>query len=536
MGRELVKSPGVLVCALLTLSTGCAQNGGPAASATAPESLLRVTPSTSPRLAQVSDRFLSYNVEMVEVTGGNFWAPYDKAMRDVTSPSALPKGPPVGRHAYRPPIDLKDARLRKLAGALGPAYVRYSGTWANATYFPETPDFTGSAPAGFDTVLTHAQWRGAIEFAKAVDARIVTSMATSPGARNAQGVWQSDNAERLLRFTKRVGGQIAASEFANEPNIISYTQPPPNYSTADYRRDYARFHSWIRQNSPETLVLAPGAVELGQRANATTPPRPSTITLWDSKDLLEDGSARPDVVSFHFYGGTSLRCAGTEKSKAMDDSWLSLIDYGIKRAAAVRDRYAPGAPLWDTETGETGCGGNPWAKTFTDTFRFVDVLGRSARQGVEVFFHNTLAAGDYALLDEETFAPRPNYWVAYVWRKLMGETVLDAGASTATLRVYGHCQRNVAGGVTLLAINTDAKREQSIQLKGRGSIYSLTEGPDGPDEISLNGTKLALLADDSLPRLAGKSVSGTLRLAPASINFIAVPNARNPVCQSKAGS
>ena len=38
-------------------------------------------------------------------------------------------------YQYRPPIDLSNARLRKLAAALGPAYVRVSGTWANTDLF-----------------------------------------------------------------------------------------------------------------------------------------------------------------------------------------------------------------------------------------------------------------------------------------------------------------------------------------------------------------------------------------------------------------
>jgi hypothetical protein len=31
------------------------------------------------------------------------------------------------------------------------------------------------------------------------------------------------------------------------------------------------------------------------------------------------------------------------------------------------------------------------------------------------------------LLDENTLAPRPNYWAALLWRRLMGTTVLDSG-------------------------------------------------------------------------------------------------------------
>src|SRR5690242_15308939 len=37
---------------------------------------LRVAPATLPRIATVDERYQSYNVEMAEVIGGNFWKPY----------------------------------------------------------------------------------------------------------------------------------------------------------------------------------------------------------------------------------------------------------------------------------------------------------------------------------------------------------------------------------------------------------------------------------------------------------------------------
>ena len=100
-----------------------------------------------PRIGSVSERYQSYNVEMIEVTGGRFWKPYrpepDRVVQqpapDVGAPGAdTPAGMNADLYQYRPPIDLGNARLRKLAAALGPAYVRVSGTWANTTYFSET--------------------------------------------------------------------------------------------------------------------------------------------------------------------------------------------------------------------------------------------------------------------------------------------------------------------------------------------------------------------------------------------------------------
>jgi hypothetical protein len=79
----------------------------------------------------------------------------------------------------------------------------------------------------------------------------------------------------------------------------------------------------------------------------------------------------------------------------------------------MRDRFQPGKPAWITETADAACGGNPWAATFLDSFRFLDQLARLAKHGVQAVFHNTLAASEYGLLDQGTFAPRPNYWRLY---------------------------------------------------------------------------------------------------------------------------
>jgi len=106
----------------------------------------QLTPSTMPRVGTVDERYQSYNVEMLEVTGGRFWKLYgpelETALRQpaptpAASSGQTPSGMNPALYEYRPPLDLTNARLRKLAAALGPAYVRVSGTWANTTYFPE---------------------------------------------------------------------------------------------------------------------------------------------------------------------------------------------------------------------------------------------------------------------------------------------------------------------------------------------------------------------------------------------------------------
>src|SRR3954452_8273236 len=56
----------------------------------------RLSPSAMSRVGAVDDRYQSYNVEMLEVTGGRFWRPYgpelEAALRQPAPPPAASSG------------------------------------------------------------------------------------------------------------------------------------------------------------------------------------------------------------------------------------------------------------------------------------------------------------------------------------------------------------------------------------------------------------------------------------------------------------
>ncbi len=118
--------------------------------------------------------------------------------------------------------------------------------------------------------------------------------------------------------------------------------------------------------------------------------------------------------------------------------WLARPDSIYSFYIDLRDRFEPGKAVWITETADAASGGNPWAATFLDSFRYLDQLGRLACRGVALVFHNTLASSEYGLLDQKSFEPRPNCWAALLWRRLMGTTVLDADCTKAGLHLYAH--------------------------------------------------------------------------------------------------
>ena len=504
--------------------------GSQMAAAQAPT--LSVDPSRLPHLSTVDARFQSYNVEMVEVTGGRFWKPYRASAsappdRGADNSGNIPVGSNPDLYAYRQPIDLSNPRLRTLAAALAPAYVRVSGTWANTTYFAESDDAPSTPPNGFRAVLSRERWKGVIDFARAASAEIMTSMATSPGVRDAAGLWQSDQARRFFAYTRSVGGRIAAAEFMNEPNLAAMGGAPKGYDAAAYGRDFKAFVAFIRASEPDAIVLGPGSI--GETAESQ-----SSAEFISTRDLLAASGPGIDAFSYHHYGALSQRCSGipgqTTPEAALSEAWLASTGRTLAFYQSLRDEFAPDKPMWLTETAETACGGNPWASTFLDTFRYLDQLGRLARAGVQMVAHNTLAASDYGLLDEKTLRPRPNYWAALLWRRLMGTIVLDAGVHNG-MHLYAHCRRGARGAVTLLAINTDRTAAATLRLPVTSERYTLSADDLQSAEVKLNGAALELGPNDDLPQFAAvTSPPGSVEIGPATITFLTVGDAKNPAC------
>ena len=213
---DYLNPPAVLFVMLFSAVslTGCGQGGDRVDAADDSDiksEISAIKPAKLKAIGQVDARFQSYNVESVEVTGGNFWAPYPKPGEDSAGYDAGPHGVGFATNAYRKrePIDLiGNQRLRTLTKALGPAYMRVSGSWANNIYFQDNNLPPTEPPAGYQGVLTRDQWAGVVDFAKAVDAKILTSFAVSDGARDENGVWNPEQARHLFEYTHWVAVSI----------------------------------------------------------------------------------------------------------------------------------------------------------------------------------------------------------------------------------------------------------------------------------------------------------------------------------------
>lgn len=496
------------------------------AAASPTDGAIAFEPASFPLVRVGDERFQSFQIGFSHLTGGETWKSYDDLPKDGRAAGGF-----AAIREARPAADLASPRLKALTAALAPLYIRYSGTTANSVYFHDGDGpLPEKLPDGFTVMLTRQAWKGAVNFARAVDAKIVTSFANSPGVRDKAGGWTPRMAASWLAYTRSIGGAIAGAELFNEPNAPEPPRIPKGHTPAEFARDYAAFRPVVKDLAPAMKVAGPGTVMLGAAGVGAI----GGITSEAYAAAMP--APRFDIISYHFYPALADRCApagaptGITIDKALTEEWLARPDAELQRQKALRDRIAPGAPIWLTETGGAACGGLRWQTAFIDMFRYLDTEARLVKQGLDVIFTHALISGSNGVIDEKTLDPNASYWGALLWSRLMSNRVLDAGPTRPGFHSYAHCLRGKAGGVTLLALNM-AKAPISLSLPGRAELYTLTSPDLESRDVLLNGTVLMVGPDNRLPRMAPHIVAGRgLSLPAESVNFIALPEADNRQC------
>ncbi len=256
----------------------------------------------------VDERLVSYNIEMTEVTGGTFWKAYTpgqiagtepfpplsvSGLKDITAMSDL--------MAYYPPIHLEDQRLRSLARALGPAWIRVSGSWATKTYYDFEGVTGGKPPEGYQSVLTREQWIGVLDFVRAVGGKLLISLSNCAGDHPDGGLLDLTQTRKICAFSHAYGVDIDAVEFMNEPNMLAFSGAPAGYTPEDYARDQEIVFGYVRAHYPNCLLVGPcttGDPSLscsGERSLAAGLGR--FVPICTTAELMAGTTIRPDVFS-----------------------------------------------------------------------------------------------------------------------------------------------------------------------------------------------------------------------------------------------
>ena len=498
---------------------------------------LKLTNNGLTKIRDINPRLMSYNVEMTEVTGGTFWKAYTEGQ--IAGTEEFPKLEGFTNHTamaglmqYYPPIDTTNEKLISLAKAFGPVWVRVSGTWATKTYYDFDGTTGGKAPEGYQSILTREQWTNILNFVKAVDGKLLVSASNCAGDHKDGGPLDLTQIKKLFAVTDELGGKIDAFEFMNEPNMLQMSGAPVGYDFPDYVRDQDIANKWVRENYPECLIVGPcntGMTEENDE-NPMGAGLGNMMKLGTVHDLLRGAEVPMDVYSYHYYNGISERIASMVPNghwpaeAAHTDAYLAVAPGICYNNLKPRDKYVPGAEMWVTESGDAGGGGDTWASTYLDVLRTLNELGSFCTLTNGVIFHNTLASSDYGFLQHGTFDPRPNYFAALLWTRIMGNSAYACeNPNVEGAHVYCHSRKDGKDGYAYLIVNNSLTDVTTLELPGEGELYELSGNGNMRNKVMyLNGNPLVLGENNALPALDGKKVSGKVEIAPGSCAFVVV--------------
>ena len=496
---------------------GCSSESNP--SVEPADTTAVVSVDTDAVVANVDERYLSFAVDVAQVVGGLFW-------------SADPVAQLIGQEEV-PVYDFSRPRLRALARELAPAFLRIGGSDADRVIYDMSETPIEEAPEGFEFVLTAAQVEGVFEFAEALELDVMFTLSAGTGVRDESGNWTPDMARELLSYVTENEYDVTLWELGNEWDrffvILGFPVTPEQAVT-----DFAAVRLLLDDFYDD--------FRLGGTSSAYWPSLGELIPMYTEFMTLGGGDSL-DVVTWHYYPQQSER-GGAIRSDPYEPGLLlqpERLDIALEWAAEVeefRDRHAPGTPIWLGESGHAQFGGQPGASDrFEGTFWWLDQLGALARRDVKVSVRQTLSGSNYGLIDDVTLDPRPDYWASVLWRRLMGQRVLDVRRIEVDdrVRVYAHCAYQRPGAVTLLAINLDDARSVRVDVEGfSGSnkeLYLLTSESLDSADLSLNGTLLRD-SDGVLPALAPAEIGlQQVDIPSHAMAFIVYPDAGAPACE-----
>lgn len=478
------------------------------------------------KIRDVDPLVVSYNIEMAEVTGGTFWKAYTPEEIAGTATFQATANTADMMQVY-PPVNLYDHNIRRFGKALGASYVRVSGTWNTTTYWDIDDEMNGQIPEGYRAILTRGQWVGVLDFIRAVGAKLLISVANCEGNHSAHEPWDPTQARKLLDFSKAYGVPVDAIEFTNEPNAYEMTGTPKGYTAEDFGRDQDAFFRFIKKEYPEIVTVGPCSCFDRVPGTWLMPDSADLMTnIHTTDDLLANCKEKADIYSYHAYYNISDRAAAIRPhataDQALTENFLDALDHYMDFYGALQDKYLPGTDTWITEIADAGCGGDSWAPTCMEMVREADMVGRFTRRAKGILFHNTLAASAYGYLDLETRLPNPQYWVAYLYKQLIGTEVFDAKEPIREgAHIYAFSRKDGKPGYVYVAVN-NSQEETSVTLPGEAAVYQLTGESLRSRTALLNGKPLVCTNDSPIPEVLPVTVSGSLTLPAVSVSFLVV--------------
>ncbi|XP_028274207.1 heparanase [Parambassis ranga] len=460
---------------------------------------------------------------------------------------------------------LSSAKIRTLAAALSPAFLRFGGTRQDFMVFTPQRRRRAAAAASCDVDVLpwfleerlKEDWTRQQLLLRTEDLQrkyhrvhfteltvdLLHAFSNCSGLelifglnallRTADNSWNSSNARSLLQYCESRGYRMSW-ELGNEPN--SYEKKAGVRVDGDQLGlDFTRLRDMMSESKlyRDAGLYGP---DVGQ-------PRDHRVDLLEG--FLQSGAHAIDACTWHHY---YVNGRDTSLEDFVDPEVLDTLTLKTNEVLEKVQLVSPGKPVWLGETSSAyGGGAAGLSDTFAAGFMWLDKLGLGATLGLGVVMRQVfIGAGSYHLVDDN-LDPLPDYWLSVLYKRLVGPEVLAVRAGSGygrskRVRLYLHCtnRSHRPGAVTLMSLNLSKKpaRMSMPELVSSSTVEAFVLQSERPGEeglysrsVRLNGELLKMVDDTTLPVLAGARLppSEHLQLPAYSLAFF-VLDAKAAAC------
>ncbi|XP_047424991.1 heparanase isoform X4 [Mugil cephalus] len=351
--------------------------------------------------------------------------------------------------------------------------------------------------------------------------------------RTSDNSWNSSNALKLIQYCESRRYRTSW-ELGNEPNSFE--------KKAGIRVDGNQLgvdFSHLRRILSDSEFFRDAGLygpDVGQ-------PRDHHTDLLEG--FLQSGAEAVNACTWHHY---YVNGRDTSLDDFLDPDVLDTLALKTKQVLQTVQQVSPGKSVWLGETSSAyGGGALGLSDTFVAGFMWLDKLGLAARLGLDVVMRQVfIGSGSYHLVDNN-LDPLPDYWLSVLYKRLVGPEVLnvqEVSGPDKRVRVYLHCTNKKSyrsGAVTLMSLNlSPTPATVSVPVLASSSVDAFVLESDQPGEdgltsrsVKLNGDVLKMVDDKTLPDLRGRRLPPHqhLQLPGFSLAFFVHPDAGAAACR-----
>ena len=502
----------------------------------------------------------------------------------------------IGFKIYPWKYDWSNKQLETMIQALTPLTVRAGGTWEDGIFWDDGPKVGRETKfkwkSGMQSHnLTKKAWDPFMKFWTkfgASSARIVVGLNglnrhwgncdAGPDAECHDAIpWDSRNSEAFIKHNHEQQYNIYGYELGNEPGVWNWTWGTPIIPPRQHAADYAVLRNVLAQEhlsssnigdatplvvGPDTTWGAVGDELPGGGRNPIAGAGGPNADYWNG---TLQSAPLIDAAAFHYYA----------LLPGLVRTWRDFVTIMRNRsmctavAAHARDLasspLAGKVPLWLGEGGASYGGINSkegdWLTVFGGALSYLEDLGCAASNGAKIFARQQLSNYIQGNVQKTkgTYRAFPAWWIAVLWKKLVGTTALEvtlSGGDASPLHVFAFGGTNANRTVssvrvyTVTAVNWDEKKEVTMVIPGctagaeyylltpfastwgSGFVSTAAAAPPNPvlqGGIAINGKEAKVNAEGSVPAglldaLVVECVAGEITVEIPALSAVLVGN------------